>query len=599
MFLVPPAAGPVLAFLFLLNAAPPGETSFRRGDANGDGAIDLVDPILTLAFLFSGASAPPCLDAADSDDSGSVEVSDAIRTLNYLFLGGLPPAPPFPEAGRDPTLDALSCRASLLSQPSGQELEAYLETLLAEELESALLASGGFQVTAEVLDLSERLEAGESLADHLDVPGVAELLEEILPLSSPAGSPVAFPDGLRTPPDPDGCFRIDARRLRGRSRDGSGGSAEELRFEVDPEVVCGLGRHLVRFTVIDGDGLRSSATTEVVLCDPEDPLCREEFLASPAAPPGVSRGTADCYWIWSVRELPARRERSLRAVHYDQDGSIQRIDQERLDMGSGPMELYFKRSGEGPQHAAAALRASTPCSTAPANYALAAGGKATLRLNVLCLDCGVLIAFRACRSVIDVEGYYQGQGHVDASSAGTCSTPNGVEGLAANEALFEVNGAPVFDKALILQRGTQISRSATFSLGARLGESGNGVAADPGARFGYSHHVIDRAGVSEGTLGALGSLQVAQPLHAVLQARGRAELAAAGRAGGLAAVATDAAGIYAVGFTSCPCAEPVIRIGRIHGRGQALDDILALARDLYRTRGGDGTLPLRSAAPQR
>ena len=32
---------------------------FRRGDSNGDGALDISDPIYTLQFLFTGGQAPP------------------------------------------------------------------------------------------------------------------------------------------------------------------------------------------------------------------------------------------------------------------------------------------------------------------------------------------------------------------------------------------------------------------------------------------------------------------------------------------------------------------------------------------------------------
>lgn len=88
-----------------LVAKPAGEPApprFRRGDANGDGPVDISDGVFTLLWLFAGGSTPGCLDAADSDDDGAHALTDAIYTLNYLFRGG--PAPPEPgpvECGSD------------------------------------------------------------------------------------------------------------------------------------------------------------------------------------------------------------------------------------------------------------------------------------------------------------------------------------------------------------------------------------------------------------------------------------------------------------------------------------------------------------------
>jgi len=86
-----------------------GDGEFVRGDANADGRTDLSDAVATLAALFLGGAAPPCVSAADSNDDGAVNVSDPSFTLNFLFLGG--PAIPAPTAGcgTDPTADGLSC----------------------------------------------------------------------------------------------------------------------------------------------------------------------------------------------------------------------------------------------------------------------------------------------------------------------------------------------------------------------------------------------------------------------------------------------------------------------------------------------------------
>lgn len=79
-----------------------------RGDADGNGMVDISDPLRILFVLFAGA-ATDCEDALDADDDGNVAITDAIRILTYLFRGGPPPTEPFPEAGLDPTPDGLGC----------------------------------------------------------------------------------------------------------------------------------------------------------------------------------------------------------------------------------------------------------------------------------------------------------------------------------------------------------------------------------------------------------------------------------------------------------------------------------------------------------
>jgi hypothetical protein len=84
--------------------------AFVRGDSNGDGAVDLSDPQLTLNNLFLGGPRPTCPDAADANDDGKVQISDPIATLMFLFLGNLTALPaPHGVPGEDPTPDNLGC----------------------------------------------------------------------------------------------------------------------------------------------------------------------------------------------------------------------------------------------------------------------------------------------------------------------------------------------------------------------------------------------------------------------------------------------------------------------------------------------------------
>lgn len=89
-----------------------GAGAFVRGDANGDGQIDLSDAIGLLALLFASASGGPCLEALDVDDSGTLNIADAVSLLAHLFGGSVTPPAPFPDCGVDPTPPSLGCATS-------------------------------------------------------------------------------------------------------------------------------------------------------------------------------------------------------------------------------------------------------------------------------------------------------------------------------------------------------------------------------------------------------------------------------------------------------------------------------------------------------
>ncbi len=87
---------------------------FLRGDANGNGKLEISDAIYLLSWQVREGPPPPCLDAADTDDDGLITRADANLVLGYL-IGGLetPPAPPFPEVDADLTEDGLDCQTGL------------------------------------------------------------------------------------------------------------------------------------------------------------------------------------------------------------------------------------------------------------------------------------------------------------------------------------------------------------------------------------------------------------------------------------------------------------------------------------------------------
>lgn len=93
----------------------PTAPRFVRGNADGQGEIDISDAVSVLGYLFLGSATPPCLDAADGDDLGSIELTDAVYILGFLFLGGPAPPPPHPDCGADPSADELGCATPLES----------------------------------------------------------------------------------------------------------------------------------------------------------------------------------------------------------------------------------------------------------------------------------------------------------------------------------------------------------------------------------------------------------------------------------------------------------------------------------------------------
>jgi hypothetical protein len=87
---------------------PPPPPQFLRGDANGDGQVDISDARKIAVSLFLG-QVLVCEDAADADDSESLNVTDIIYLLDHLYRNGPTLTAPYPNTGPDPAGDALDC----------------------------------------------------------------------------------------------------------------------------------------------------------------------------------------------------------------------------------------------------------------------------------------------------------------------------------------------------------------------------------------------------------------------------------------------------------------------------------------------------------
>ncbi len=68
-------------------------SSYKRGDANNDGEVDVSDSIYVSMYL-RGEVEIACQDSADANDDGKITADDAKYILDYLFEGG--PKPPTP-----------------------------------------------------------------------------------------------------------------------------------------------------------------------------------------------------------------------------------------------------------------------------------------------------------------------------------------------------------------------------------------------------------------------------------------------------------------------------------------------------------------------
>ena len=86
-----------------------GPDPFVRGDANGDGRLDISDAVAILLYLFQGSEILTCEDHGDVDDNGALQLTDPVLALSFMFREGPSPAPPYPEPGLDPTEDEFDC----------------------------------------------------------------------------------------------------------------------------------------------------------------------------------------------------------------------------------------------------------------------------------------------------------------------------------------------------------------------------------------------------------------------------------------------------------------------------------------------------------
>ncbi len=78
-------------YILAVSYSTPLPPTLIRGDANGDGSINIADASCIINYLFIGGPAPDPLWVGDANSDGSVNIADASYLINYLFIGGPPP----------------------------------------------------------------------------------------------------------------------------------------------------------------------------------------------------------------------------------------------------------------------------------------------------------------------------------------------------------------------------------------------------------------------------------------------------------------------------------------------------------------------------
>ncbi|MDD4051288.1 MAG: S8 family serine peptidase [candidate division Zixibacteria bacterium] len=63
-----------------------------RGDANGDGKINVGDAVYIITYIFRGGPAPGSYEG-DANGDGKLNVGDAVYLISYIFRSGPPPPP--------------------------------------------------------------------------------------------------------------------------------------------------------------------------------------------------------------------------------------------------------------------------------------------------------------------------------------------------------------------------------------------------------------------------------------------------------------------------------------------------------------------------
>jgi hypothetical protein len=292
----------------------PGEgafgQSFIRGDADGNGVVQLTDAVIVFASLFLGDPPPPCLDSADANDDGRVDISDGVFDLGFLFLGGDAPPAPFPDCGVDPTDDDVPCGSFPLCEASEEPITVFGRVLFdtGEPVEGAT-------ITVSAVEEESIARVAAVLVANEDGKTLRKKKHERLGDGGRAAGRVALGiiDSVQTTTDAAGLYQADI-----------GPSSLPARILV--EVLVAL----------DGFPVVESAKWEVAIESPRD--MGTIVIPNPAIAEVVIEGGAGVTddGSVSVENLPDNVDRFF-ACAYDPDEQIEVFPGEFAEMGSIPL----------------------------------------------------------------------------------------------------------------------------------------------------------------------------------------------------------------------------------------------------------------------
>jgi hypothetical protein len=96
--------------VLVINGGEEPEENFSRGDADGNGKINISDAVNIIQIVLGNVAIRyNCRDALDANDDGMVNITDAIPVLGWIFMRGDRLPEPFLACGLDTTDDALTC----------------------------------------------------------------------------------------------------------------------------------------------------------------------------------------------------------------------------------------------------------------------------------------------------------------------------------------------------------------------------------------------------------------------------------------------------------------------------------------------------------
>jgi len=70
------------------------DSTYRIGDANDDGKLNIGDAVFIIAWIFKGGFVPPHIDAADVNCDQAYNIGDAVFLVNFIFRSGTAPCGP-------------------------------------------------------------------------------------------------------------------------------------------------------------------------------------------------------------------------------------------------------------------------------------------------------------------------------------------------------------------------------------------------------------------------------------------------------------------------------------------------------------------------